>query len=90
MLKYFALKNTELSWFNKPFIAQDEKEAKALVRNAILSDKDGVLGECLRLGELYKVGEFDTDRGRFIGKPELVCPVADIPLCRAEGDQKGV
>lgn len=88
-LKYFALKNAELDWFNKPFLAHDEKEAKALVRNAVLTDKDNVLRRSLECGELYEVGEFDTDRGSFGGKRKLVCKVADIPLCGTQNSSEG-
>lgn len=88
-LKYFALKNAELDWFNKPFLAYDVKEAKALVRNAVFTDQSNVLRRSLECGELFEVGEFDTDRGCFSGKPKLVCKVADIPLCGTENSSEG-
>lgn len=91
-MRYYSVKNLELGWFNRPFVAPSDKEAIVLVRNVLFSNPDSELARDRTNAELFFVGNFDADRGRFSGKPELVCKVSDIPVPenKKEGDKSEV
>lgn len=79
-MKYFCLKNKQLAFFNRPFIAHSEKEAIAMVRNAILADEESNFAKSIVDAELYFVAEFDTNTAKFKGKPVKVIDVSEIPF----------
>lgn len=83
---YYAIKCKSLDFFNKPFPAADDKEAKAMVRNCIYAASDSWLSEHKHDdAELFFVGAFDSDRGCYSGKQYRVCCIDDIPVPKKVG-----
>lgn len=80
-MKFYSLKGKSFDFFNRPFVAQDDLHAKALIRNVVISDETGEAKKQLADADLYFVGIFDQAKGKFkTCKPALVCSVKDIPL----------
>lgn len=58
-----SLRSKSLDHLNLPFYANNEKEALAMIRDQVLSEKDCSLVRNLSDLELVKLGEFDSTLG---------------------------
>lgn len=62
-LNFYSLRSRQLDFFNLPFSACSDVEAVAAVRNAVLSGD--IKSEQACDLELWDVGYFDTETGKF-------------------------
>lgn len=66
-MKLYSIKNDLTGYFNPPFVARDDVDAKEIVRNAVITGRDISLLVELENLHLYDVGFFDAETGVFDG-----------------------
>lgn len=79
-MKYYVLFSKSLGCANRPFIADSDSHACAMIRNAILANQDPHLTIDRSDYDLYRVGSFDPDKMKFENKKVLVCNASQISI----------
>lgn len=81
-LRLYALKSLSIGGgtFDKPFVAPTDRDAVALVRNAILGGRDAALVYDRANYELHRIGTFDVLKGSFRTVRKLLIRLDHIPL----------
>lgn len=76
-IQYFAIKDVKVG-FKSPFAAHNEQEAVRMIENTMNSQGENELKMNAQDYQLYKIGEFCDQTGKFEGiDPEFVCNLID-------------
>lgn len=82
MLRCYCIYDNSLKLSNIPFFARDDKEARSIVRNLLLTASDSILQRIIGVCDLCSCGDFNQEEFCFCkdSVPYVVCALSDIPL----------
>lgn len=79
-MKLYSIYNENTERFNPPFVARDDDDAIATVRNAIIGGRDISLLVELGALTLHRVGEFDAETSVLRNDDECIIRLDEVKL----------
>lgn len=79
-MKLYSIYNENTERYNPPFVARDDDDAIATVRNAIIGGRDVSLLVELKALSLHRVGTFDAESAVLRNSSDHVIDLSDIKL----------